>query len=721
MDVFQLATRLVTTGEDQTAEALKRVEVIGTSAADNITAAWSGVTFDPATRSAGAFADVSGNLAAQIRLATSAADQQIQSVENLGGALNAIDAGQLKAVEQEMVALQARITALQSVPLPEGKISGFASVAVAELGVLQRQLAQTRAGFVQMGGTLPQAGQAMAGASAQSTKLASILGKVPKALSGIASAAVGIPGPIGHVGAALLQLGAGGAVVAAVALGMTLIGGAMQKAREKAEAESQRISQTVQTWLDKLDELTGRAKRMEIEALTKNVEEMTAALEAARMTQRTTTQGASPANPLVARRAEEVRQAEEDLKRAQDALQLAQGHGAGIEAENEKKRKQAIDEARTAYEQYLQTLVRGASLDQTRQASLAALSAEEAKLAGQLEAGNLPLADRVRIAGQLLQVQTALGDLPETEEQRAEAVAKVRAAYEDYLGTLQRAVAFEDTRPAAMNELAAAIGRTTVALRATNLTLEERVRLEERLAALRSAYNEGQTANREKTLNARLKIDLTSLNTGLAADLAIIEANTNAMLEQMGIRLSQAAMDAWDQVREEMLSAPADLMTGIVEGLASGLTQRNAKAGDMILASLGSIFSRMGAAMIKAGFTLTGLWKAIASFGPQSGPALIAAGVVLAGLGKALGASAASSGGGGASSGGASGPSFDGYRGNDERVVRIVVMPPAGQTAAQDLTPVAPVTFNIFGPNDPLAQRAVADAYNAAKARGLTK
>lgn len=718
MDVFQLATRLVTTGEEQTAAALKRVEGIGTSAANNITTAWSGVTFDPATRSAGAFADASGNLAAQIRLATSAATQQVASVESLGGALRAIDATQLQAVSQEMVVLQQRIAALQAVNLPGGKVSGFASVAVAELGVLQTQLLQTRAGFVQMGGSLGPAGQAIEAVGGKSTTLATIFAKLQKALFITGTSAIGLPGKFGAIGAALLRLGGGGAVVAAVTVGMALIGLAMQKAREKAQKESDRITQTIQTWQDRLDELTGAARRREIEALAGDVERLAAALAKAQ-----SALAGQRASSLVGAQSgtvAEVARLQAELKKAQDALELRRGTedttgpvaAAKQKAEDQQK---ADDEARTAYERRLSALTRGAEIEQTREASLVALQQEEAKLTAQLERGNLPLEERVRIAGMLLQVQTALGSLPETEEQRAAATARLQASYEDYLGTLQEAVAFEATRPAALAALDAEIGRLTTRLAGQNLELAEEVRLRRILAGLQGAQTEGRAADREQVLKAKITVDLAALNTGLAADLAVIEENTNAMLEGLGQRLSKTAQEALQTVNEALTAGMRDAVGGLFEGLARGLVDNNAKAGDLILASLGSIFTQMGKVMIASGIALAKFMAALTSLNPF---AAIAAGVLMLGIGTALSA-AASGRGGGSGGGGGGGPSFNGYQGNQDRVVRIIVGQPSGTSTAPALTPAAPINFTIIGPADPVAQRGIAEMVNAAQSRGL--
>lgn len=778
MDVFTLATRLVTTGEDQTAAALKRVEGIGTAAAGNITAAWSGVTFDPATRSAAAFAEVSGNLAAQTRLATSAAEQQVAGIQNLGAALNRIDATQLNAVSQEMSALQQRITALQGVKLPDGKVSGFASVAVAELGVLQRQLLQTQAGFVQMGGSLGPAGQALEGVGGKSTKLASIFEKLQKVLFIVGSSSAGLPPKFSKIGFALLSLGAGGAVVAAVTVGMALIGSAMQKAADKAQKESQRIDAAVQAWQQRIDDMSGRTQRVLIEDLTASVEKLGKALEVARLQQALVTQGALPTAPVAAKAAADVKAAEDALADAQRRVAKARAapatgpgaettltaersayetllqsyeKGAGIEAtraaslaalqsEQTKLTTQlaatnlplteqirlnglltAVETSLAAVQsKRIDTLVHGAALDATRSASLAGLAKEETVLEGQLGRTNLPLEERIRLTGLLVQVQTILGDLPQTDEQRAAETDRLRTSYEGYLGVLKEAVGFAPTREQALAKEADEIGRLQTILAAGNLELAEEVRLRRILTELQTSQTEGRTATRQEAQGEKNKAGLAqALGGDLQGDLATINANTMAMIAAMGPKLTEAGTKAFAGVTEVFANAPLELATLLGEGISTAFSGDFSKAGDVILAGLGSILVTMGKALIVHGVIMAKLLPHLLN--PfTSGPAAIAAGVALAALGTALGATASgrggSSGGGG---GGGGGPSFNGYQGHDERVVRIIVNPPSGTTAAPALTPAAPMNFTIIGPADPLAQRAISQLVTAARARGL--
>jgi hypothetical protein len=720
MDVFELATKLTTTGEDQVAAALKRVEEAGTGSAKAVTSAWGAVNFGPATQSAQALGAANTTMAGQMRSATGAAMTEVSAVGKLGAAQSDL-ARRMRA---------AMAAASQRVP----PVVTPATVDAAD-------------------------------------KYAGVLKKLQGALFQTGIAAAGVPGKFGKVAQALLQLGAGGLVVGAIGVGMALIGSAIAKAREKAEAESQRINDVVQRWQDRLDEMTGAARRKEIDALATDVERLADALAKAQSTLAT-----QQASPLVGAQSETVAEVDR-LKRELDAanrrlgarrdtvdtgpgstaaldtrlkaiavltaadatraeglrqlgveeakltVQLAAGNlPAATRARLTEQltavqnaQRDAIDKNRAAYDKYLQTLAAGAGIEGTREEAQRRLAVEEGKLQAQLDAGTLAFADRVRVEQELLQVQTARGTLPETEEQRAQMIADVRDAYEGYLNVLMQAVEFEATRPQALDEIGAAIGRVQTRLRSQNLDLTEEVRLRRQLADLKAAQAQGVQADRTASLTRTVNVQLRLLNTGLDADLALIEANTNAMLEGLGLRLSKTAQEALQTVNEALVDGMRDAVGGLFEGLAQGIFDKNAKAGDLILASLGSIFTRMGQVMIASGLALAKFMAALTSLNPV---AAIAAGVLLLGIGTALSSAASGRSGGGA---GPSGPSFDNYRPSDDRVVRIIVNQPAGQQGVSQMTPVQPVNITVIGPADPVAQRGIAQMFNAAQDRGLIK
>lgn len=722
MDVFELATKLTTTGEEQVAAALKRVEEAGTGSAKAVTSAWGSVNFGSATQSASALGAVNTTLAGQMRSTTAAAVNETTAIGKLGAA-------QSDLARRVRAALAAAAAASRTPPpIP------------------------------------PQA-------AAEVDKYAGVLKKLQGALFSTGIAAAGIPGKFGKVAQALLQLGAGGVVVGAIGIGMALIGSHIAKAREKAEAESQRINDVVQRWQDRLDEITGAARRKEIGDLATRVDELADALSKAE-----TALAAQRSSPLVGEQSNTRQQVDSltrQLNSARTLLENAQrgrvetgpgGQAAfdqrlkiaqqltavdatraeglrqlGVEeakltqqltASNlsterriqlndqltavQNAQRDAIDKNRQAYDKYLQSLTAGAGIQGTRADALDRLATEEARLQAQIDAGIPKFEDRVRVEQQLLAVQTARGTLPETDEQRAQAIAEVRQSYESYLGVLMQAVEFEATRPQAMNELGQAIARLQVRLRSQNLDLAEEVRLRGILAQLKAAQTQGAQADRTASLTRTINVQLRLLNTGLDADLALIEANTNAMLEGMGLRLSKTAQEALQTVNEAIVDGMRDAVGGLFEGLAQGIFDKNAKAGDLILASLGSIFTRMGQVMIASGLALAKFMAALTSLNPV---AAIAAGVLMLGIGTALSAAASGRSAGGA--GGVSGPSFDNYRPTDDRIVRIVVNSPAGQQGVSQMTPVQPVNITVIGPADPVAQRGIAQMVNAAQDRGL--
>lgn len=782
MNIFELAVALTTTGEDQVAAAMKKVETAGAGAASAVSRAWDGVTLAPAIAETNALGASATKLTGTLSEVTPAAAQAAGGVDQMGASSEAA-AAQTGALTAAQTALATRTAAAGAAATTlsgkmadtgtaaKGAIAQVNGLANAEQTLTQRMRAALAAASVKFqGGPPPQAIENV-------TAFSKALDRVPRAMFAVGAASAGIPGPLGRVAEVFLQLGAGGVVVGAVSLGMALIGQAIQKAREKADQESQRIAGVIQKWQDKLDEMTGRARRKEIEDLAGDVEKLAAALAAARLNQQISTQGAPSTSPLVAQRAAEVKAAEDALADAQRRLDLRRStHDTGPGSDEDKRKHQeAIDKERTAYEQYLTTLQKGVAITATAQASRDALFTEEAKLSRQLEAGNLPLAERIRLGGLLVQVQTALGDLPETDESRAAAIERLRQSEDAYLQTLNEAVRLEAAQPseiarlnteldqnrqlltsrtlslqdylatqnrvyqleqqmsaararaviptAAEEGLRDAYTRTQAALRNVNLTLEDRVRLERQLADIRASLGESDAARRadqRAILNAQINENIReALGGNLQADIAIMGANTEAALRAIGPRLSEAAQQAFEGVRSVFATAPAQLVTTFAEGLGQGLSDRNAKTKDIVLQGLGNILASMGQALIAYGITMTKLLPHLLN--PfTSGPAAIAAGAILVALGKSLGGLASGHGGGGGGSA-PSGPSFDSYKPNTEQIVRIVVNPPAGQQTAAALVPPRPMNVTIIGPADPVAQRAIADLYNNAQARGLIR
>lgn len=121
--------------------------------------------------------------------------------------------------------------------------------------------------------------------------------------------------------------------------------------------------------------------------------------------------------------------------------------------------------------------------------------------------------------------------------------------------------------------------------------------------------------------------------------------------------------------------------------------------GKTVLAGIGEIFTMMGQQYLTYGIIMSGLVPSLTN--PfTAGPAAIAIGAALIALGSALGAVAK---GGGGSSGHSAGGFRD--RSNTQEIVRLKFVDRPGY--ANNLSPMQPLQFNIIGPKDPKAQRAI--------------
>jgi hypothetical protein len=128
-----------------------------------------------------------------------------------------------------------------------------------------------------------------------------------------------------------------------------------------------------------------------------------------------------------------------------------------------------------------------------------------------------------------------------------------------------------------------------------------------------------------------------------------------------------------------------------------------------VLAGIGQIFTMMGQAYLEYGIIMSGLVPTLSN--PfTAGPTAIAIGALLTALGAALGAIGKGSGRGTAAAG-----AFREPGGVTSDVVRLKFVDRPGYSNV--LGPVQPVTFNVFGPNDPKAQRAIFETLENFKRR----
>lgn len=157
--------------------------------------------------------------------------------------------------------------------------------------------------------------------------------------------------------------------------------------------------------------------------------------------------------------------------------------------------------------------------------------------------------------------------------------------------------------------------------------------------------------------------------------------------------------------------------SAISEGIAAGFESGSIggafkAAGKAILAGLGSIISQMGQVWVEYGISMTALGQAL--WNPiTSGPAAIAIGASLIALGAAVGGIAHGR------AGGAGGGSMSSVSAPPQIIDRGLINPNGALMAsASGLSPMQPMNVTIIGPNDPSAQRAVAELMKNANNRG---
>jgi hypothetical protein len=144
------------------------------------------------------------------------------------------------------------------------------------------------------------------------------------------------------------------------------------------------------------------------------------------------------------------------------------------------------------------------------------------------------------------------------------------------------------------------------------------------------------------------------------------------------------------------------IQNGIIAAFeGKGVSGAIAAFGKTILAGLGDMMVQKGTAMIAEGAIMAGLIPFLAN--PfTSGPALLAAGASLVALGSTLGAIAT----GGPRGASRSGGFRDNVNGTSD-IVRLKFVDRPGMAAS--LSPAQPLVFNVIGPNDPAAQRAIGE------------
>jgi tape measure domain-containing protein len=193
-------------------------------------------------------------------------------------------------------------------------------------------------------------------------------------------------------------------------------------------------------------------------------------------------------------------------------------------------------------------------------------------------------------------------------------------------------------------------------------------------------------------------------------------------------RFNQSVTDTIEQMKQSLetemmnlqITAPSDIFLSFLSGLGQQFAQGGTALRDQMLGTIGNIFVSMGSAMVKYGILQTKL--ATALLNPlTAGPAAIAIGAAMVVLGSTLSASVRS---GGRNTSGTIGSGIGslGIGGNNtmESVYRFEDRPyqsGAGRVSATS-QPVI-VNATIIGPNDPNAQRQIAQLVDNAARRGL--
>lgn len=168
-----------------------------------------------------------------------------------------------------------------------------------------------------------------------------------------------------------------------------------------------------------------------------------------------------------------------------------------------------------------------------------------------------------------------------------------------------------------------------------------------------------------------------------------------------------------------MIAANAEqtLGQGIVDGFTAAFQGKNpVKAfANTVLRGMGSMFIEIGKTLLGFGKIMAALQKFLTNIF-TAGPAAIIAGAALIALGAAFTGIASGSGGGGGMGGFSSGV---GNISNPANVTNVTLSSGSPTRQASQVQPLQQNVFNVFGPGDPMAQRAIIEAYDLGKRRGL--
>jgi hypothetical protein len=291
---------------------------------------------------------------------------------------------------------------------------------------------------------------------------------------------------------------------------------------------------------------------------------------------------------------------------------------------------------------------------------------------------------------------------------------------DERIKVLSDAMVFDDLRARASKELTAIENGLSRAIAAGNLPLERRVELEERLAKVRAGLSIRPTPLATSPTVGTTPQNESGAFGGSRGPLATIPESAIKKLPPIVNESGRVAVEAMTKLQSDMAAAIGTLGQTLADGIynafaaafnGEGIGGVFKAFGKTVLAGIGQIFTMMGQAYLEYGIIMSGLVPTLSN--PfTAGPTAIAIGALLTALGAALGAIGKGSGRGTASAG-----AFREPGAVTSDVVRLKFVDRPGSNSI--LNPRENVTFNVFGPNDPTAQRAIVDTLKNATRRGL--
>jgi hypothetical protein len=294
----------------------------------------------------------------------------------------------------------------------------------------------------------------------------------------------------------------------------------------------------------------------------------------------------------------------------------------------------------------------------------------------------------------------------------ADAAKKASKALDERIELLGKSLVYDDLRAKSLKELASIETTLRSQINAGNLSLERRIDLETKLAAVQELRAKKGATPLATSPQVRLTPagDGTDPFLGLQGPLKTIDKSKVKELPEIINESGKIAKVAMEQLKSDMDAAIAGLSQTLGDGIYNAFAMAfNGESlgsifkefGKTILAGIGQIFTMMGQAYLSYGLVMSGLVPSLTN--PfTAGPAAIAIGAALVALGGALGA-VAGRGGNGPGRGTAQAGAF---REPTTEITRLKFTNRDG-SIVNGLAPVTPMHFTIIGPNDPVAQRAI--------------